>query len=99
MVNDSYVVTQVYLEPANRPQFSYPASENQAKNLISDFFKPENFLKRLRLHREYICKSKTKKQQLLQLYYIEIPPRERQVNLIDCTPADKQSPDGTAIIQ
>ena len=67
--------------------------------MIIDFFKPENFLKRLRLHRDYICKSKTKKQQILKLYYVEIPQRERQINLIDYSPADKQSPDGLAIIQ
>ena len=90
----------MYLEPANRPEFAYPAQENVAKNLIIDFFKPENFLKRLRLHREHICKSKTKKQQILKLYYVEIPQRERQINLIDYSPADKQSPpDGLAVIQ
>jgi len=62
MLNDAHYVIQVYLEPANRPKFSYPAQENVARNLINEFFKPENFLKRLRLHREHICKSKTKKQ-------------------------------------
>lgn len=84
IVNDAHVVTQIYLEPGNRSQFSYPASESQAKTLIADFFKAENFLKRLRLHREHICKSKTKKMQILKLYYIEIPQRDRQINLIDC---------------
>lgn len=62
MLNDAHYVIQVYLEPANRQKFAYPAQENVARNLITDFFKPENFLKRLRLHRDYINNSKTKKQ-------------------------------------
>ena len=61
--------------------------------MITEFFQPSEFLKRLELHRKYICKSKTKKQQALKLYFVEIPQAERQINLIDF------NGDGMAVIQ
>ena len=61
--------------------------------MITEFFQPSEFLKRLELHRQYICKSKTKKQQALKLYFVEIPQAERQINLIDF------NGDGMAVIQ
>lgn len=45
--------------------------------MIIDFFSEAEFLKRLQLHREHVCKSKTKKQQDIKLYYVEILQRER----------------------
>ena len=62
--------------------------------MIAEFFSPIEFLKRLELHRDYICKSKTKKQQALKLYYVEIPQKERQINLIDYN--DSKTGDGSA---
>ena len=59
MVNDSHAVYDIYLE--QKSAFPYPAQENVALNLITDFFKPDKFLLRLNLHRDHICKSKTKK--------------------------------------
>ena len=97
MINDSAAMYDYYLE--QKAQFSFPSQENIALSMIRDFFKADKFLLRLNLHREHICKSKTKKQQILKLYYVEIPQRERLINLIDFTPADKQGKDGLAVIQ
>ena len=67
--------------------------------MINEFFSEAEFLKRLNLHREYICKSKTKKQQALKLYYVEMQQRERQMNLIDFVPNDKVNGlDGLGVI-
>jgi len=67
--------------------------------MIIDFFSEAEFLKRLNLHREHICKSKTKKQQDLKLYYVENLQRDRQINLIDFVSVDKAGPDGLGVIQ
>lgn len=85
MSNDPALVRQIYL--GQKSQFAI--DERQAQQMIVDFFSPAEFLKRLDLHREYICKSKTKKQQKTELYYVEIPGRERQINLVDYVPIDK----------
>ena len=97
MVNDSSTLYDYYCE--QKAAFTYPSQEHIALNMIRDFFTAEKFLLRLNLHREHICKSKTKKQQILKLYYVEIPQRERLMNLIDFTPADKSGKDGLAVIQ
>ena len=90
MSNDSGVVREIYI--ANRQHIQVPKDERTAKNWIADFFSDKEFLVRLNLHREHICKSKTKKQQALKLYFVEIQAQEKQINLIDCA-------DGLKIIQ
>ena len=98
MSNDPNVVRQIYL--SQKYKFSYPNDERTAQQMILDFFSEAEFLKRLQLHRNHICKSKTKKQQDIKLYYVEILQRERQINLIDFTSADKANgPDGLSVIQ
>ena len=61
MSNDPSFVREVYM--TQRSQFAY--DERTAQQKILEFFSPAEFLKRLELHREHICKSKTKKQQAL----------------------------------
>ena len=70
MSNDAGVVKEVYI--ANKVNIPVPKDERTAKNWIFEFFTEKEFLIRLNLHREHICKSKTKKQQALKLYYVEI---------------------------
>lgn len=61
-------------------------SEKDHELLLKDFFSPESFIKRLKLHMMYICKSRTKAQMTLSLYYASLRPLERQLNLIDYQP-------------
>ena len=96
MVNDVAVARDAYI--GQKAQFTYPSDERTGLKMIAEFFQPAEFLKRLELHRQYICKSKTKKQQALKLYYVEIPQKERQINLIDFIP-DQKNGDGMAVIQ
>ena len=96
MVNDTAVARDIYIE--QKAQFTYPNDERTGIKMITEFFQPAEFLKRLELHRQHICKSKTKRQQALKLYYVEIPQRERQINLIDFMP-DQKNGDGMAVIQ
>ena len=96
MVNDAAVARDAYI--GQKAQFTYPNDERMGIKIINEFFQPAEFLKRLELHREHICKSKTKKQQALKLYYIEIPQKERQIHLIDFVP-DQKNGDGMAVIQ
>jgi hypothetical protein len=56
---------------------------------IYDFFKPENFIKRVFFHQQYVCVSKTKKKMLISLYYHEITKMDRLLNLIDYVPIKK----------
>ena len=98
MSNDPNVVRQIY--PSQKYKFSYLNDERTAQQMILDFFSEAEFLKRLQLHRNHICKSKTKKQQYIKLYYVEILQRESQINLIDFVSADKASGlDGLYAIQ
>lgn len=85
--NDPAIVRQVYL--SHKVELAYPNDERTAQQMIADFFKPEEYLKRLNIHREQICKSKTKKQQHPCLYIVELCAKDRQLNLIDYIPADK----------
>ena len=96
MVNDTAVARDAYI--GQKQQFNFPSDERTGIRMITEFFQPAEFLKRLELHRQHICKSKTKKQQALKLYYVEIPQKERQINLIDFIP-DQKNGDGMAVIQ
>ena len=70
MSNNPTTIRQVYME--HKTQFAHPNNEQTAKQMIVNFFSPVEFLKRLNLHREHICKSKTKRQQPLRLYFVEV---------------------------
>ena len=70
MSNDPQVVRQIYV--SNKQHFN-GTDERRAEQWIFEFFSPPEFMKRLLLHREHVCKSKTKKESALKLYYIEIP--------------------------
>lgn len=59
MVNDAAVAHDAYI--SQKAQFTYPSDERKGGKMINEFFQPAEFLKRLELHREYVCKSKTKK--------------------------------------
>lgn len=50
--------------------------------MIKNFFTDENFVKRVELHQMNINSSKTKKKIPLTLYYMEISPNQRLLNLI-----------------
>ena len=56
--------------------------------MIHDFFSAQEFLKRLELHVKYICKSKTKQQTTLTLYFAGLRQNERQLYLIDYQKCD-----------
>jgi len=59
MSNDPAVVKEIY--HSQKQNFSWPNDERTAVAAITEFFSPAEFLKRLNIHREYVCKSKTKK--------------------------------------
>ena len=59
MTNDPAMVKEIYRP--QRQHFAWPSDERAALQEITTFFSPEEFLKRLEIHREHICKSKTKK--------------------------------------
>ena len=84
--NDPQIVRQIFLR--NKQQFGQQ-DDRKVETMIFEFFSAPEFMKRLLLHREHICKSKTKKESALKLYYIEIPQADRQLNLIDFVPAHK----------
>jgi hypothetical protein len=50
------------------------------------------FIKRLKLHIAHVCKSKTKQQTSLSLYYLQIRTDHRVLNLLDYQPS-KFNPD------
>lgn len=62
-------------------------TQNDQK-LIHDFFSAPEFLKRLELHVKYICKSKTKQQTTMTLYFAGLRQNERQLYLIDYQKCD-----------
>jgi hypothetical protein len=59
--------------------------------MVREFFSPENFIKRLKLHMSQICKSKTKQATTLSLYFAQLRPLERQLNLIDYQPVEENA--------
>ena len=97
-MSDPTVVRETYLR--ERSTFLYPADDRAAQALFNEFFSEDAFLKRLELHREHVCQSKTKRQSSLEQYLVEMKPRERDLNLIEYVPLDKRSGlDGLALIK
>jgi hypothetical protein len=80
MTNNQAEILAVHVQKATRH------SEKDHESLLKDFFSAENFIKRLKLHMAYLCKSRTKQQMTLSLYYASLRPQERQLNLIDYVP-------------
>lgn len=63
-------------------KFAWPRDEKSANALLKDFFSEVNFVKRVKLHQQHMCKSKLKQTTLITLYYKQIVPREIVNNLI-----------------
>lgn len=99
MVNDPAEIKAIF--SSNSAQLCQSNDRNSYLTMITEFFAPSEFLKRLELHRLFVCKSKTKKQTDLKLYYKQIPQRERLLNLINFVPANKvkqqKEPDEAAL--
>ena len=49
MVNDTAVARDIFIE--QKAQFTYPNDERTGIKMITEFFQPAEFLKRLELHR------------------------------------------------
>ena len=49
MINDAAVARDAYI--GQKAQFTYPNDEKVGTKMITDFFQPTEFLKRLELHR------------------------------------------------
>ena len=56
----------------NRSQFKWPRDDREASTLITDFCSDAGFLKRLKLHKEWVNQSATKRSASDTLYYMEL---------------------------
>lgn len=56
----------------NRSQFKWPRDDREANTLITDFCSDAAFLKRLKLHKEWINQSETKRKASDPQYYMEL---------------------------
>ena len=59
--------------------------------IIKEFYSAEGFIKRLQLHMTQICKSKTKRETTLSLYYAQLREIDKQVNLLEYLPSDNNT--------
>ena len=60
MCNDPKIIRRIYSE--NRASLTQQGvDDSKATTWLGEFFTPAGFITRLELHREHICKSKTKK--------------------------------------
>jgi hypothetical protein len=58
------------------------------RNFLKTFFGPEGFIKRLQLHMMHICKSKTKQQTTLSLYFAQLRESDKQLNMLEYVPTE-----------
>lgn len=78
---DTYqTLAQTYAQ--NMSKFQWPRDEKSASALLKDFFNEANFVKRVKLHQQHICKSKLKQNSIVTLYYKEMTGKDKVANLI-----------------
>lgn len=63
-------------------KFQWPRDEKSASALLKDFFSDSNFVKRVKLHQQHICKSKLKQNSIITLYYKEMTRQDKVANLV-----------------
>ena len=73
---------------ASQPEHRSALNSRENEQLIRDFYSAEGFVKRLQLHMMFICKSKTKQQTSLSLYFAQLRQQDKTLNLIDYQPCE-----------
>ena len=63
-------------------KFQWPRDEKSASALLRDFFSDSNFIRRVKLHQQHICKSKLKQNSIITLYYKEMTRQDKITNLV-----------------
>ena len=92
MTNDPVAIYRIYRDQKEKARLGiiWPKGDEDVERMTKEFFKPERFLKRLKLLYDYKNRQGQVKHLSLFGFYLQLKKREKLLYLIEWKPVRKQ---------